>query len=97
MYVHLSHSEGRKLYFFVYMKSNNLPKITVHGRDSFLWNRWGFERVFPLTHRFFRKERYLGHPGGSVKYPTLDFRSGCDLRVMKSSSTSGSTLDVEPA
>ena len=31
-----------------------------------------------------------------VKHPTLDFGSGCDLRVMGSSSGSGSMLGVEP-
>ena len=33
----------------------------------------------------------------SVKHPTLDFSLGHDLRVMRSSPTSGSTLGMEPA
>ena len=33
----------------------------------------------------------------SIKCLTLDFCSGHDLRVMRSSPTSGSTMSVEPA
>ena len=33
----------------------------------------------------------------SVKYMTLDFGSGHDLRVMRSSPASGSMLSVEPS
>lgn len=34
---------------------------------------------------------------GPVKHPTVDFGSGHDLGIMRSSPTSGSALSVEPA
>ena len=34
---------------------------------------------------------------GSVKYLTVDFGSGHDLRVMRLSPTSGFTVSMEPA
>lgn len=41
------------------------------------------------------KNHSLGAPGW-VKSPTLDFSSGLDLRVVRSSPELGSTLGVEP-
>ena len=35
---------------------------------------------------------FMGHLGGSVKQPTLDFNSGLDLTVMRSSPMLGSVL-----
>lgn len=38
----------------------------------------------------------MEHPGGSVKPPTLDLRSGLDLRAVRSRPVLGSVVGVEP-
>ena len=52
--------------------------------------------------RLSQKDVSWGRPGGSVvaqsvKHLTLDFGSGHDLRVVRSSPASGSMLGIEPA
>jgi len=39
----------------------------------------------------------MGRLGGLVKHPTLDFGSGCDLRVVRPALRLAAALDVEPA